>query len=477
RRAQRQQTLQAAMDWSWDLLSEDEQMCLRRLAVFSGTFTLEAAESVVAMPRTVDLIRSLVAKSLVNLEDVAATTRYRLLETVRLYAQERMVASGEAKERRDAHRDYYMGLFGSITWEAFVDLRVIADCLADYGNHRAALDWSDAQGDQDAVARLGWAVGATWIHSPALRDEAERWLRRVGEDEAQPPPVRADAYTDLATLAIVAGDLAAVVPLAEHAIELSDQGIAYGMALWALGRYDEAVVVARAADEPAMVRWCNAWAVGPQLAVDPSGALARYQEILAESDAERPAWDSWWALLGSVLARLLIEDAEAALGDARRLDSMLRTFASWGGSLFHYAGVPEAMALAQLGRFDDARAVLRDVAAATLRDHYPLMGTDCVIALGYIALRQGDLVGGAMLIELAIRDGRFRCQPLYFFVGRILHELRIRSEGVDLQTPLPTVHEYIDKIRRIMADEEPRDPVLTATLEAVLEDFVANAGR
>jgi len=110
RRAQRQQTLQAALDWSFNLLTEPERILLRRLAVFAGSFTIPAVEGICAgdgLERTslVDLIGSLVAKSLLHTE--GAEARYRLIETVRIYAAEKLKESGEADEVRSRHRDWY----------------------------------------------------------------------------------------------------------------------------------------------------------------------------------------------------------------------------------------------------------------------------------------------------------------------------------------------------------------------------------
>jgi predicted ATPase/class 3 adenylate cyclase len=473
RRAQRQQTLQAAMDWSWELLSDDEQACLRRLAVFSGSFTLEAAESIVGMPRTVEVIRSLLAKSLVNLEGHADTTRYRLLETVRLYAQDRLVDSGEAAPTREAHADYYVELFDRISWEAYLDLDTIGSCLADHGNQRAALDWSTAQHDSTLVGRLVMTVGFTWMHSPSLRDEAWRWLQPVAEDETEPLELRGDIYGCMAGLAIAAGDLAGARRLAQRSLDLAPASDQRSIALWALGRYDEAIQVARELDLPVEARWNEGWAASTTIGIDPSGALARFEAVLGEGEPERHTWDRWWALLGSALARLLLGDGERALDDARTLDAMLTPYASWGGSLFRYGGVLESMALGHLGRFTDARAVLSDLAAATLRDHYPLVATDCVIALGYIALREGDVVGGAELIALAAQDGRFRCQPMYFFLGRILFDLHADGTAQELESPVPTIAEFIAHVTWVVAGEAPPDPELSASIDAILEDFVA----
>ena len=105
----RQQTLEASVAWSHDLLDEHERVVLRRFSVFSGGFTLDAAEAVAADElidryEVLDLLSRLVDKSLVQLdEDEHRDTRFRLLETIRQYARERLVESGETDVVRDRH--------------------------------------------------------------------------------------------------------------------------------------------------------------------------------------------------------------------------------------------------------------------------------------------------------------------------------------------------------------------------------------
>ncbi len=107
----RLQTLRATMDWGYDLLSEKERMVLRRLAVFAGGWTLAAAEAVCAGDRVegfevLDLLTRLVNKSLVSAEEQGEETHYRMLETVRQYAREKLLESGEADVVRGRHRDW-----------------------------------------------------------------------------------------------------------------------------------------------------------------------------------------------------------------------------------------------------------------------------------------------------------------------------------------------------------------------------------
>ena len=114
----RQQTLRASVDWSHALLTDAERILFRRLGVFMGGFDLEAAQAVAAITEAeqfqiLDQLSLLVDKSLVIADDESGVMRYRLLETMRQYALEKLSESGEADEVRDRHRDHYVDDRGS----------------------------------------------------------------------------------------------------------------------------------------------------------------------------------------------------------------------------------------------------------------------------------------------------------------------------------------------------------------------------
>ena len=119
---ERHQTLRAVIDWSYDLLNEAEQRLLDRVTVFTGGWTLEAAEAVCAggvvdAASVFDLTARLVARSLVIAEDQGFATRYRLLETIRQYGEERLSDDGELEAVRGLHAAYYLELAGKLTGE------------------------------------------------------------------------------------------------------------------------------------------------------------------------------------------------------------------------------------------------------------------------------------------------------------------------------------------------------------------------
>src|SRR5262249_53858812 len=148
----RQQTLQAAVDWSFELLTRDEQIMLRRLSVFAG-WGLEMAEpgggdERIPVSRVLDLLAALIDKSLVALEDeVAGAARYRLLDTIRQYAADRLAAAGERDEIGDRHLSCLLGLAEDIDRRAFSgsplawteQVKLYRRISAEQGNFRAAL--------------------------------------------------------------------------------------------------------------------------------------------------------------------------------------------------------------------------------------------------------------------------------------------------------------------------------------------------
>jgi predicted ATPase/class 3 adenylate cyclase len=191
RRVQRQQTLSAAIDWSHDLLTEAEKRLFRQLAVFRGSFSLQAVEEICDRD-ALDLLGSLVEKSLVNLDPAQTAARYRLLETVRLYAEDRLLASGEAESLRSTHRDWFLSWLesipiGQLAGIGYGDRIDRVDPEAD--NLTAALEWSLEQERLDLVARMASRMcGYWWAHVRV--GEMDAWWRvlrpRLAELSAEP---------------------------------------------------------------------------------------------------------------------------------------------------------------------------------------------------------------------------------------------------------------------------------------------------
>ncbi|HEY2538182.1 MAG TPA: winged helix-turn-helix domain-containing protein [Stellaceae bacterium] len=191
----RHQTLRATLDWSYALLAEPERVILRRLAAFAGAFSLEAAGAVIATAelapaKVVEELSNLVAKSLVTTEVEGPVTRYRLLDSTRAYALEKLDESGERAPLARRHAEYYRDLFERADAES--ESRPQAEWLAIYGPHldnvRAGLDWAfSLDGDPQIGVALTVAVLPLWVQFSLLsecRDKVERALAHLEGDEA-----------------------------------------------------------------------------------------------------------------------------------------------------------------------------------------------------------------------------------------------------------------------------------------------------
>lgn len=208
----RQQTLQALIDWSYDLLADKEKRLLQRLAVFAGSWDLEAAEAVAGdaaddapLPavEVLEALAHLVDKSLVVLEDTAHGPRYRLLETIRQYARNKLLATHEVEPLRDRHLNYFGQLAQRIEPELFRGQQKewLNRATDELDNLRAALEWSlSAESDDPAevtqhltqgldlmyALRQFWRVRGHW-------SEARTWLAQLLEHPGSPPATRARA--------------------------------------------------------------------------------------------------------------------------------------------------------------------------------------------------------------------------------------------------------------------------------------------
>ncbi len=181
----RHQTLKAAIDWSHELLTDDERQFFRELSVFAGGFSLAAAAAVCCdgdVGLALDLVDRLVSKSLVEALSAGGRTRYRLLATIRQYAADRLDDSGTADRARTRHAITFLGLA-----EREHELQLLA---REHDNFRAALDWSLSAG-MDIGPRLVAALGNFWLARGFLQ-EAGSWLRRALPHAAADPALHAD---------------------------------------------------------------------------------------------------------------------------------------------------------------------------------------------------------------------------------------------------------------------------------------------
>ena len=217
----RHQTLHATIVWSYDLLNEPEQRMFRRLSVFPGSFSLEAAEAVVDEDHAIDLLLRLVDKSLVVTDQSQgpSSVRYRLLETVRAFAYGQLVATGGVDAIRMAHAHYF-SMLAQRLWPDVegpaVDSRV-AEIRLDYHNFRAAAVQLLERGAEEESLALSAVLWRYWDHV-GLVDEASDWLEEPLHASQLQTEARANALISAGLRARSCGNLAAAERHGDKAI-------------------------------------------------------------------------------------------------------------------------------------------------------------------------------------------------------------------------------------------------------------------
>jgi predicted ATPase/class 3 adenylate cyclase/DNA-binding CsgD family transcriptional regulator len=370
----RQQTLRASVDWSHALLTEPERVLYRRLAVFMGGFDLEAAQAVagggdVERYQVLDQLSLLVDKSLVVAEDKGYRTRYRLLETVRQYALEKLGESSEADAVRARHRDHYTALAALLDAPAGTDYeRRIEQADIEIDNLRAAFGWSRENSDTELALALASSLQPLWQARGRLR-EGLTWFDTAltDLDAHQPgvaPAVRARALADRATLGLWVASA-----------ESPDQA-------------QQALAIAREIDDPALLiraltacgyiaAYFDAEAAGPYLA-----------EALGLARALNDRWRLSQILVAQVVAALAARDpiaARAAAEEGRDLANAI-------GDRFDARRCRWYLGVAQLYRGDLAGAVAQFAAVADEAQaaHDEIWRVDSLVGLGIALAYQGD---------------------------------------------------------------------------------------
>jgi predicted ATPase/DNA-binding XRE family transcriptional regulator len=456
----RQQTMWALIDWSYDLLAEPEQELFRRLSVFAGGWTLEAAIDVCGCDDTETLLWALVDKSLVVAEPSGDEERYRFLESTHEYARRRLEQSGES-ETLAARHAVWMGAFGErakAALETMPELVWFAHVDAELDNVRAALDWSLKRARAPALgAALAAALGEYW--PPRQRREGRMWL------EAAQAAV--DAERDPALAAAVALGLAATLPLSVERVERATEVVAafrkvgderelvralrlYGDALIfadaldaSEAALDEAVAIARRIGERRrLVALLDALGAARRLRGDFAGARLRQQEALDLSLARDGVASRYHA---QALANL--GELEFALGNVERAAE----FAAQARELFqrlgdadHAANVLLNLAAYALAgdRFDAAESYARRTLAEVAGRQQPFTVAAALEHLAAIAGLSGDFERAARL--LGFSDARLRSLKL----------LRQPTEraGYDRLSEALAAHYDADELARRLAE-------------------------
>jgi predicted ATPase/DNA-binding CsgD family transcriptional regulator len=374
----RQQTLRAAVDWSYELLSEPEQILLRRLSVFAG-WNLEMAEQVCAdelipAPSVLDLMAALIDKSLVIFDhELRGESRYRLLDTIKEYAASRLTASGEEESVQLRHRDYLLAMAEHVVSRAFVRgapswperVAMYRQVTADLPNFRLGLATSLHRGDITEGLRMCGAMRNPWLTHGDVTEGAEwfdRFLERAG---GVPAEVRGPALVFRGDLAFEQQDYATVSRCASEGLDLCRQ-----------------------AGDPHEASALRLLAVASLRAGDLGGAVSQIEEAATTAHKIGNDWEEGLALSikAAGLARM------GSLREAQRtyeaaLD-VLRDNNGWGVAHVRYGLGAVARSrgdhLAAISHFQAALALYQEI------DARPQIAR-CLAGIASVALAQGDL--------------------------------------------------------------------------------------
>lgn len=365
---ERQQTLEAALAWSHDLLNPEQQAALRRLAVFAGGFTLDMARRLLGeVPdepwKAVDLLADLVDRSLVS-ADGAETPRYRLLESTRAYAGAKLAEARETTRLAERQAGLIAELFEAAYrdfWQ-LTEVEFVARYEAEIDNLRAALDWAMAHAPRQAVALAG-ASARLW-RALSLHPEALRRLRAASVHSAAAPPELAGRLWE--GIAQLTGEISSL-----ESREAASRALTLGQATGD-----------RRAQYLALAHLAFSYRAATPEAID---ALARLQAL------EDPSWPPALKLFGAKVAGG-IASHQQDVPAARAANLARLTLAAACGS--------DRDSFAALGNLADIALIAGDAAEAIRRGQELLSklprrhGVTRAIALGNLLL--AELASGAL---------------------------------------------------------------------------------
>jgi predicted ATPase/class 3 adenylate cyclase len=409
----RHQSLNANIAWSHDLLEDEERMLFRRMAVFLGSVGFESIEQVCGGDGeldALDTLASLVDKSLVRVDESADEPRYRMLETIRSFAEEKLVESGEADRIRAAHLQHFsqLGDYARLHWWGPEQARLIEQLDLEQDNIRAALRWCIEQSEIESGLILAWSIWRFWEARGRLREGREIIERLLGlADDRVSDSVRAGALSGLGILAFRQGDYVGSRAAEEEALRLHRElGTSSGtaMSLSHLGdvarQLGDLELARQYYEESLELRRSIGYRTGEAISLTKlalivrlSGELEKAQELFEESLAIHRAVGnrSWEAAVLNYLGRIAFYQGDAQR--ARMLHTQSLEIRGETGERWE-----TAMALCHLG---DAEMQLGDLVGArsalvqSLR-HWHELGDTWGIAyalesLGYLAQMQGDI--------------------------------------------------------------------------------------
>jgi predicted ATPase/class 3 adenylate cyclase/DNA-binding CsgD family transcriptional regulator len=382
----RQQTLRASVDWSHALLTEPERVLFRRLAVFLGGFDLDSAQNVcgggdVARYQVLDQLSMLVDKSLVVSDESGGRTRYRLLETVRQYALEKLGESGEADTVRARHRDNYTTLAALLDAPAGSDYEQrIEQADIEIDNLRAAFSWSRENSDVELALALASSLQPLWQARGRLREGLTWFDTALADDNVRhagvAAAVLARALADRAMLGLWAG-----------AADSPDQA-------------QQALAIAREVDDPALLARALTGCGYIASFFDAEAARAYLAEAIGLARASGDRWRLSQILIAQAATALRAGDPpalRAAAGEGRDLADAI-------GDRFTSRRCRYGLGMAQVFQGDLAGAVAQFAAVADEAEaaHDEIWRADSLAGRGIALAYQGDTAAARAAADAAI---------------------------------------------------------------------------
>jgi predicted ATPase/class 3 adenylate cyclase/DNA-binding CsgD family transcriptional regulator len=407
----RQQTLRASVDWSHALLSDSERIMFRRLAVFVGGFDLDAAHAVADADtseryQVLDQLTLLVDKSLVVAEDSTVGTRYRLLETVRQYALEKLGEAGDAADVRDRHRDHYAAMAAALDTPPDADYeRHLSHVESEISNLRAAFGWSLENSQVDLALTLTSSLQPMWFTRGHVREGAGWFDAALAADPDLeiPPAIRARALADNALLEM-----------------MSDAGASFDQA-------QSALTIAREADDPALLLralWVCSFILG--YGYDSAAAAPYFTEAIELARALDDRWRLSQILTRLAGAAVITGDtttAEAAAAEGRELADEIGD-ASVSRECRYYLGY---VRLAQ-GDTADAVARFSEAAADAEANHDAFVKPAALAGLGTALAYRGE-TNAARAVAFKVQDAAIDVSDYLAGLAHIVLSLAALADG------------------------------------------------
>lgn len=416
----RQQTMRAVIDWSYDLLTEPERILLRRLSIFAGGWTLGAAEAVCAGGAVeehdiLDLHASLIEKSLVAADVGEDDARYRLLESTRAYAAERLDESGERSQTAKHHTEW-MARFAASEYKRLRQLHVEVpppSLQVEFDNFRSALTWAlNCDGDPVLVARIAITLGD--FLEPTALAEGRRWVNAaIDKLDASAEPALAAKLHSVLERTVFGKDRAAAAARAVELYAAAGDEVSMAGACFSLG-FAQTLIGEHAAALASVEKGLAIYRERGMTQADRYGAglvnrgiilqnHGRFEEAHASLSEAVELYDRLGFQQRAALARMDLAETEAVSGNyakaialADEAGDVLRKIGHLRGQAC--AGVNAAAYHLLVGNFAEAAAKAVDALAPARQVQDLVRVSICIQHLATVAALRGDATRAAHLM-------------------------------------------------------------------------------